>query len=129
MLMRFADDIKLTDEQISKLEAMTTEFQKQMVDRRAGLKKAQIDLRSLMREDEPNENQVLAAIDEVNSLKAEIQKQQFRHRQQVHGLLTDEQIETLKQKQKERFNDRPGRGVGRNRGAPDNDMGWFDDED
>ena len=100
-LLAVADEIELTDDQKNRLESMTVDFQTQRVDAQAEVKKAEITLRSLMRDDDASESAVLAAIDNVSRLKADLQKMRYQHRQQVKSVLTDEQQEKLKELRKD----------------------------
>jgi len=94
-IMAMADELELTDDQIGKLQTMTTQFQLEKVDKDAAVKKARISLQALMRDD-ADEGKVFAAIDETSRLTADLRKMQHRHHQQMKALLTDEQREKLK---------------------------------
>ena len=103
MILAAADDIKLTDEQKARLEMMLVDFQLAKVDQRAKVKKAGIRLRALKRDKSANENEVMAAIDEVARMKADLHKMRYRHQKEIHNLLTDEQIDKLKELRKVRM--------------------------
>jgi Spy/CpxP family protein refolding chaperone len=94
-ILAMADELGLTDDQKDKLRQMATEHQLAMVDKHAAVKKAQIALKAL-KHDEADDSKVLAAIDEVARLKADVQKAQYSHHQQVKGLLTEEQVQKMK---------------------------------
>ena len=106
-----ADEIGLNDNQIEKLETMSVEFQLQMVDQQAAIRKARINLRALKRNN-ADEKKVMAAIDEMARFKAEKQKLRYRHRLQTRDILTAEQLEKLddvcKLRQHGQFNKRMG---------------------
>jgi Spy/CpxP family protein refolding chaperone len=95
MILRHADDIKLTDEQKDKLEGMIADFKTESIDARAALEKARVELGDLMRRDAA-ESDVMSGIDKVARLRADMQKMRYRHHQQVKGVLTDEQVQQLK---------------------------------
>ena len=103
MILAAADDIKLTDEQKARLEKMQVDFQLAKVDQRAKVKKAGIRLRALKRDKSASENEVMAAIDEVARMKADLHKMCYRHHREIHNLLTDDQIDKLKELHKERM--------------------------
>lgn len=100
MLLRFSDELDLTEEQVDRLETLQTQFSKDMIDRRAEAKKARIELRSLMRGDAP-ESEVEAAIDNVTRLRGENMKTRYRHRQQIESVLTEQQLEQLEEMRRE----------------------------
>jgi Spy/CpxP family protein refolding chaperone len=95
-IMAMADELELSDDQIDKLQTMATQFRLEKVDKDAALKKARISLQALMRDD-AGESQVFAAMDEVSRLETDLHKTQYRHHQQMKGLLTDEQQKKLKE--------------------------------
>ncbi len=117
-IMAMAEELGLTDDQKDRLQKMALENQLEMVDKRAAVRKAQIGLKALML-DNANEGKVLAAIDEVARLKADVKKQQYRHRQQMKALLTDEQVKKLKncrfQSREFNFMGKPGKHGGMQR--------------
>ena len=122
-LLAVADEIGLTDQQKTDLKKMVETFQLDRIDREAALDKAEVKLRGLMMDDKAVESQVLAQIDQVSKLKAEIQKMRYQHRTQVQSILTDDQKAKLQELRKTRMQNRfddddaaPGRGMGRRMG-------------
>ncbi len=121
-LLLVADEIGLTEDQQEQLEQLRVDFQLAQIDRRSELRKAQVQMRTLMRDDEASQPAVNRAIDEIAGLRAGLHKAQYAHRQQMQNLLTDEQVAKLKALRTERFQDRwDGRGgkMGRGQGR-----GW-----
>lgn len=100
-LLMAGDKIGLTDEQRDQLKQMALDHKIEMIDSRAAVKKAQVRLRSLMRDEDAAENDVTRQIDEVAGLKADLQKARYAQRKQIHGLLTEEQIDKIKELRKE----------------------------
>jgi len=103
MLLSMAEEIGLTDEQKTKLEKMMVDFKLAKVDQKSRVEKAKIRLRALMRDENANENEVMAGMDEVARMKAELHKMCYRHHKQVRDLLTQEQIDKLKKLRKEKM--------------------------
>jgi Spy/CpxP family protein refolding chaperone len=129
MILAAADDIKLTDEQKARLEKMLVDFQLAKVDQRARVKKAGIRLRALKRDKSANENEVLSAIDEVARMKADLHKMRYRHQREIHNLLTDEQIDKLKELRKVRMKKFKGRHGGMGPGGAGMGFGFPHDSD
>jgi len=102
MLLAVADEINLTSDQKDRLEKMMVDFKLEKVDQEAKIKKAEIKLRSLMRDEDANDSEVMTAIDEVARLKAELQKMRYRHHKEIRGILTPEQREKLKELRQEK---------------------------
>jgi Spy/CpxP family protein refolding chaperone len=122
MLLQVADEISLTEAQKEKLEQMMVDFSLEKVDLRAELEKAQIKLQALMRDDKARETEVNAAIDDATRLKGELQKMRYRHHKEIRSLLTDKQIDRLKELRKEKQGKRkgahPGMKSGMGHGSP-----------
>lgn len=114
MILGMAKELNLTDVQIDKIKMAVTNNQMAMVDAKAELEKAQIHLRTLMRDDNASEVQVMDAIDKASMAKAKIAKLRYSHRTEVHGILTDVQRDKLEELRQTRFE-------GRNK--------WFGDDD
>lgn len=101
-LLANADEIGLSEEQVTRLEKLSIDFQLAQVDRKAAMKKARIGLRALTRNDDSSEKEVNAAIDELAGLKAAAHKARYAQRKAIHGVLTDAQKDKIKQFRKER---------------------------
>ncbi len=135
MILRMGDDLKLTDDQKTKLQGLQTQFETEGIDQRAQLEKAQVKLRALMRDDKASDKDVLAAIDNVSNLRGEMMKMHYRHYSQAKAVLTADQIDQLKDMRKQRMGNRqgrmgqgrPGGGMGMGRGMGQN--GGQDDDD
>ena len=114
-LLAVGDKINLTDKQQAKLEEMMVDFKLQSIDLKAETEKAQVALHALKRDDAV-EADVMRAIDDVARLRAEMKKMQYRHHQQVKAVLTEDQVDQLKELRKERFKEcgkhgeKPGHG-------------------
>ena len=116
MLLRNAEEIGLTQEQKDKLEKMATEFRMQQIDREAALEKAQVRMQDLMRDDNAPENQVMAQIDELARLKADVRKAQYQHHKQMRAVLTAEQQAKMKKMKQDMQKCCPGHGEGHGMG-------------
>ncbi len=113
-LLMMAEELQLTDQQKEKIHALMTAHQMERIDRQAELKKARVRMADLRRNDNAVEADVMAAIDEMAKLRAEMQKMQYRHHQAVRTILTDKQQEQLKGMRFERMH---------------RNWGWDDDDD
>ena len=114
-IMAMAEKLELTDAQKEKLETIRTTFQKERIDKKAEVDKARVDLRVLRHDENANENEVMAAIDKVSYLKADLQKMAYRHRKEVQSVLTEEQLNKLEELRKEKFEERQEKGFGMKR--------------
>lgn len=110
MLMRFADELELTDAQKDQLKELRTNFQMERIDQQAEMKKARLTLQNLRTDDNASEREVFAAIDKLSDLRASMQKMAYTHHQQMKDILTEEQQDKLEELRKDR------RGFGRRGG-------------
>ncbi len=111
-LLMMADELQLTDQQKEKIQTLVSSFRLEQIDRRAAIQKAQVKMADLRRNDKASESEVMAAIDEMAKLRADMAKMQYRHHQSVRAVLTDKQQEQLKTMRFERMH-----------------RNWDDDED
>jgi Spy/CpxP family protein refolding chaperone len=100
-ILMAGDEINLTDEQEQRLEQLMDEFQLERIDKQAEIKKARLALRAMMRDEAP-ESDVMRGIDNVSQLQASMHKMKYQHHQQVKSVLTQEQIDKLKELRKTR---------------------------
>jgi len=107
-LLMAADEIGLTDEQEDQLEQLQVDFKMEQIDRKAEMQKARVQLRTLMRDDNAVERDVFRMIDDLSRMKADMQKMRYTHRLQIHSILTEEQIEKMKELRRERRGDGQG---------------------
>jgi len=101
MLLRWGDELGLTDQQKTQLEQLTEKQAMERVDKEAALEKAEIQMRHLRIKD-ASEKEVLAAMDKVGALRTDLQKMRYQHRQGVKALLTSEQLAKIKELRQER---------------------------
>jgi len=80
----------LTAEQVSKIEKLKLQFEKEMLPLRQKMQTLNLEMRTLMAEG-ADLTKLGAKIDEMSKVRAEIQKKGLAHRQQIRSLLTDEQ--------------------------------------
>ncbi len=95
-------ELNLSDEQINKIKQMTFDFQTAQVDRRAVVQKARIELKRLKTDKAAIEESVMQAFDKLALAQAEVHKASFLLRNQMHSVLTDKQLEHLKEIWQER---------------------------
>ena len=87
----------LTPEQAAKIEKVKIEHQKALLLLQADLKIKRLELRQLMIE-KADQKKLEAKIDELAKVGADMQKKCLAHRNEVRGLLTDEQKKAFDQK-------------------------------
>jgi Spy/CpxP family protein refolding chaperone len=116
MILRHADDIGLTEDQVSQISKLTQSNALARIDKQAELDKAETTLRHL-RMNNAADNEILSAMDEVGLLRTELWKMNFNHRQAVRKILTEAQLDKIKEMgMKQRGDGWNRRGRGMNRG-------------
>jgi Spy/CpxP family protein refolding chaperone len=106
---KMVERLKLTDEQRKAMDGILLEHREKLIDLRASLQKAELAMEPLIRDDQPNEANILAQIDKVAQARAELEKANARFLLAIRGKLTPEQ---WKQLQTDRANLGPERGWG-----------------
>lgn len=87
----FNEKLELSDEQESKIEKLRADHQKEMVDHRAKLQKARLELREVTTKDNFSRNEYLAAHNKLAKIREEIQLANANHRMNVLELLNKDQ--------------------------------------
>jgi Spy/CpxP family protein refolding chaperone len=94
MLLRFADEIGLEENQQAEIAELMEQNSMERIDKQAELKKARVTLRHLQLGD-ASEAEVLRAMEQVGDLRTDLQKMKYQHRNQIKSVLTDAQLEKL----------------------------------
>jgi len=88
---RIVERLKLTDEQRKEFDSILLEHREKLIDLRANVEKAELEMEPLVRADQPNEAQILAQIDKVAQARAELEKANARYLLAIRSKLTPEQ--------------------------------------
>jgi Spy/CpxP family protein refolding chaperone len=121
---RMVAELKLTDEQRKSMDDILLAHRERLIDLRASLQKAELELEPLIKNDQPNEGRILAQIDKVAQARAELEKANARFLLAIRGKLTPEQwtqVQALRDRRGQQ-----GRGWGRDgqgQGGPGRE-GW-----
>jgi periplasmic protein CpxP/Spy len=103
------EKLKLTDEQRKAMDGILQAHREKLIDLRATLQKAELELEPMIQGEQPNETSILAQIDRVAQARAELEKANARFLLALRAKLTPEQRKLL---QAERAT-RQQRGMGR----------------
>ena len=88
-------ELKLTDAQRKAMDETLLQHREKLIDLRATVQKAELELEPMMGEDQPNESQILAQIDKVAQARAELEKANARFLLAIRGKLSPEQWKQL----------------------------------
>lgn len=110
---KIIDKLKLTDDQRKAMDQIFQEHREKLVDLRASVQKAEIEMEPMVRADQPNESAVMEQIDKVAQARAELEKANARFLFALRSKLTPDQ---WKQVQEFRQNHEGMRGQWRGRG-------------
>jgi Spy/CpxP family protein refolding chaperone len=83
--------LKLTDEQRKEFDAILLAHREKLIDLRANVQKAELELEPLVSADQPNEPKILSQIDRVAQARAELEKANARFLLAIRSKLTPEQ--------------------------------------
>jgi Spy/CpxP family protein refolding chaperone len=96
MLLHHVDDFGLNDSQIQQLTNMQLDFELEKVDLQAALQKAKIRWRSLIRNLDANEADVMSAIENVAKAEADLRKMRYHHLKAARNVLQPGQQNNLR---------------------------------
>jgi len=86
----------LTDEQVTRLHIIAIDAEKTSVQNHADLQLRHIELRELLRADNPDREAIMRKLDEVNALRGKIEKERLGAFLDARGVLTPDQIKKVK---------------------------------
>ncbi len=101
-LLRMAENprvrqyLALTDDQVTRLHKIGIDAEKASVQNRADMELRRIELRELMRADNPDHDAIMQKLDEVNALQGKMAKQRVETMLSARGVLTPDQIKKVK---------------------------------
>lgn len=114
---KIVEQLKLTDDQRKGFDGILLEHREKLIDLRANVEKAELEMEPLMGADQPNEARILSQIDKVAQARAELEKANARFLLAIRNKLTPDQ---WKQVQAFRANHGPER-EGREHERPGHD--------
>ncbi len=91
------EQLDLTQIQKDQMKSLRSENQKQMIQLRADMQLAHVELGELMHEKNPNQKQVGKAVAKVNSARGKMTASRVHQKLAVNKILTDEQLQKLEE--------------------------------
>lgn len=114
MLLHHVDDFGLNDNQVQQLSRMQLDFELEKIDLQAALQKAKVVWRSLVRNVDANEADVMTAIDNVSRAEANLRKMRYNHLKGARGILKPAQRNNLRVFHLKQSREKTGGGNGGN---------------
>lgn len=102
ILLKFKDEIGLTEEQVGKIEKMSDLFQEAMIRKQADIKVKGLKLRSYLKEEQVDRKKMETMIREIAKMRTDLQVDQMNYLLDLKDLLLPEQIEKIESLKKER---------------------------
>lgn len=90
-LLAMSDELELTDEQIQQIQDNTFALKKDLIQKRADLEKAKLELKQIMLVKQIDKKAALKKTDEISALKAELAKKKLSARIDRLNILNAEQ--------------------------------------
>jgi protein CpxP len=112
------EKLKLSEDQRKAMDQILLDHREKLVDMRAAVEKAELEMEPLMQDDSPNEARILAQIDKLAQARAELEKANARFLLAIRAKLSPEQWKDLKAARAERM-DRRGWRDRRDGGKPE----------
>jgi Spy/CpxP family protein refolding chaperone len=107
---KIVERLKLTEEQRKTFDGILLQHRETLIDLKANVEKAELEMEPLIRDDEPNEAKILAQIDKVAQARAELEKANARYLLALRGKLTPEQWKQVQAYRANRGQERRGPG-------------------
>lgn len=111
------EKLELTDEQEKQLDQLRNKHQNTMIDLRASLQKARLEVKNITESGNVDRAKYIAAVESVGKIQDKIRTAQANHKMDIYNLLTD--------KQKKILEDYPGWFLYGGRGGRGNNDGQF----
>ena len=96
-MREMARELNLTATQKDRLEDVRDQHRRKAIAMRADLEVARLDMRKLMRADQPDRRAIEAQIDRTSAMRAELQKARMAALLDARAILTPQQREKLKE--------------------------------
>ena len=90
-------ELKLTDDQINKLEDMLLQHKKEMIDLKSNIAKKQLDLEALLDKENIDDKTIMQKEDELINLRGNLQRTYIKMILDMKKVLTPEQAKKLKE--------------------------------
>jgi Spy/CpxP family protein refolding chaperone len=97
-MLRNANELELTDDQIARLEMLSYEAKKKLIDLRAGMEKEQLELRNRINSDAEDMTQIKRHLSAIAKARTGMQEVRIENLFATKKVLTDEQKELIKKK-------------------------------
>ena len=102
MLIKFKDEIGLTEDQLSKIEKMQNLFQEAGIRKKADIKVLELKLHSYLKAEQINRKKMEKMIRDIAKMKTDLQVDRLNYLLDLKSLLTPEQIAKIEELKKER---------------------------
>jgi Spy/CpxP family protein refolding chaperone len=102
LIHRFADELKLTKEQIDQIKTLHQGYVKKNIPLHSDLQLKHVELKELMDTDKPDKGKVEAKIKDIESVRTKIHVNRLNEKIDVQDILTKEQKEQLEKMKFER---------------------------
>jgi len=120
---KIVEKLKLTDDQRKAMDEIFQQHREKLVDLRASVDKAEIEMDPLVKADQPNESAVMAQIDKVAQARAELEKANARFLFELRAKLTPDQWKQVQEFRQSHEGMRRDWGNGQRRSGGGNDPG------
>jgi protein CpxP len=107
---KVVERLKLTEEQRKTFDSILLQHREKLIDLRANVEKAELEMEPLMGDDQPNEVKILAQIDKVAQARAELEKANARFLLAIRNKLTPEQWKQMEAYRARHEQERSGSG-------------------
>jgi Spy/CpxP family protein refolding chaperone len=101
-MLKLHQELKLTEQQEEKLQELHFNLAKEMIQLRAQLQMARLDMQRMMAEDEVEREMILNQVEQISKIQAEMKKLQIEKQLAFREILDKKQLAKLKELRMER---------------------------
>lgn len=94
--MQFADELNLTEQQQKQMDQIRDEAMRKQIDRRAEISKLRLDLRQLVKAENPDQSAIEKTMKEIASLRSSAESHRLNTWFNINKILTPEQQKVWK---------------------------------
>ena len=95
--VRFKEKLNLSDQQAEQLRELNFNTAKELIQMKADLKTAQLEMKRMMAERNPDKEALFSKLDEISRIQGEIKKVHLEKKLAMREILSEEQLDRIRE--------------------------------
>jgi len=101
--VRFKQKLNLSDQQAEQLKELNFNTAKELIQMKADLKTAQLEMKRMIAERNPDKEALFRKLDEISRIQAEMKKVHLEKKLALREILTEEQLDKVREMKQRQF--------------------------